>query len=425
MGKARASHSHVVDATILFIDLMESVSLSNVLTLTEYNALINDYQDTLRRIVEQLKQRYPIGEYYIQGDQLAAFFYAPDAVAKCERMERLRQKNPASPTAARLEAELELQKNRCLYGALRCAVQAKNAWTSHPRNVARINAHQPVQDVGVGINTGNVIQQLRADGQTRIEGFAINLGKRVEGFSRYGTFCKIMLSKTAYETFRNTIVGHTMLKQRAFFEPYSPHPDLLKGLQAGTRLYELKFFHRLAGFSIPLEQVQLYARIFKADPTNFWAYTNLINYHHYEQSNTEIALEIAHHALYSNPQNEKVYYDLANINLIRGEYETAREYCLLCLELNNEMDIAYDLLAQIEQIRSGDWDQVLEYRARALALSPGSAEYHLDLAVTFGHLNRLDAAAWHLREAKKIYPEIRKRWAEHVIPLEKRIKRGN
>ena len=98
------------------------------------------------------------------------------------------------------------------------AVAVKNAWISHPRNLARLEGDQPVLDLSIGINSGNVVIERRGDGQARIEGFAINLAKRVQGYARYGRYCKVMLSKNAYDIYRGIIVQHVMLKQRAFFE---------------------------------------------------------------------------------------------------------------------------------------------------------------------------------------------------------------
>jgi len=395
----------IIDATILFIDLMSSVALSTSLSLYEYNDLINEYQDTLRGVIDDLRQSYPVGEYYLGGDQLAVFFYDPQDAQLRAKVEQLRRRNPLSPRAAAIEAELELRKNRCLYGALRCGVQVKNAWTAHRRNFARVESQQPVLDVGVGINTGHVILQPRGDGRTRIEGFAINFAKRVEGFARYGSFCKIMLSKTAYETFRNIVIRHAMLKQRAFFNAFEPQAGLLKGLAPGTKVYELKFFHRLAGFDIGEQQVDLYRRIFALDATNFWAYSNLLNYYLYTRVDLEQAQAVAHRALYSNPESEKIYYDLGHVNLDLGDYDAAAEYCQRCVRLNEEMDIAFDMLGDIEA-RRGDWDSVLRYRSKALALSPGCAAYQLQVAQALAKLGRLAESRKHACRALQLYPQV-------------------
>ena len=418
MAEQGRSQPHNIDATILFIDLMGSVGLSNTLTLHEYNSLLGDYQDVLHSVLADIRERYPVAEHYLGGDQLAVFFYYPEDAGKASEAAQLRQADPHNPQAAALERELAMRRSRALYGALRCAVMVKNAWIGHPRNVARVGSQQPVLDVGVGLNTGQVILQQRGDGKQRIEGFAINFAKRVEGFSRYGDFCKIMLSKTSYETFRSTVIGHSMLKQRAFFQIYTPQAGLLKGLAPGTHVYELKFFHQLAGFTIPPEQVQLYERVFRMDPTNIWAYSNLMNYYLYDQGDLGNALSTAHKALYSNPENEKIYFDLAKINSERAEYELAHEYCQRCLALNSEMDIAYDLLGDIERKRGGDWEDVRAYRAKALALSPDSAAYHFELAMALARLSRLDEASLHYARARELYPEIRDKFSDLTAKLE-------
>jgi class 3 adenylate cyclase len=412
------SKPYSIDATILFIDLMGSVALSNTLTLLEYNDLLSDYQDVLSAVLADTRERYPVAEFYLGGDQLAVFFYYPEDAGKTEQIAQLRKGSPRSEEAAAIERELVQRRSRALYGALRCGVMVKNNWIGHPRNVARVGSQQPVLDVGVGLNTGQVILQQRSDGHNRVEGFAINFAKRVEGFSRYGAFCKIMLSKTSYETFRSTIIGHSMLKQRAFFEAYTPQAGLLKGLAPGTHVYELKFFHQLAGFSIPPGQVQLYEQIFRVDPTNIWAYSNLMNYYLYDQGDLAASLAAAHRGLYSNPENEKIYFDLAKINSERAEYELAHEYCQRCLALNSEMDIAYDLLGDIERKRGGSWEDVLAFRAKALALSPDSAAYHFELAAALARLARLDEARLHYQRARDLYPDICTQFAVLTSKLE-------
>lgn len=405
MAQRRNSQPQIIDATILFIDLMSSVALSTSLSLYEYNDLINEYQDMLRGVIDEIRSSYPVGEFYLGGDQLAVFFYDPQDAEHVGRIAQLRQRNAHSARAMELEAELLARKNRCLYGALRCGVQVKNAWTAHRRNVARVEAQQPVLDVGVGINTGHVILQARGDGLTRIEGFAINFAKRVEGFARFGSYSKIMLSKTAYETFRNIVIRHVMLKQRAFFQPFEPQSGQLKGLAPGTRVYELKFFHRLAGFSIGEQHVELYRKIFHLDPSNIWAYSNLMNYYLYGDNDVLQAQEIAHRALYSNPESEMVYYDLAKIKVELDELEAAREYAQRCIRLNSEMDIAYDMLGDIEN-ETGGLQGALRFRARALALSPGSAEYHMQFAHSLARLGRNEEALRYVQLAQQIYPQV-------------------
>jgi len=289
-------------------------------------------------------------------------------------------------------------------------VAVKNAWIAHPRNVLRVETDQPVLDVGIGINTGNVVLQLRGDGTQRIEGFAINFAKRVEGFSRHGRYCRIMLSRSAYETFRGIVVEHTMLKQRAFFQSYTPSEGTLKGLSPGTEVFELKFFHRLGGFSIPPEQIRLHRQIFENDPTNIWAYTNLINFHLYSREELDVAQEIAHKALYCNPGNEQIYYDLAMIHQQLGELDLAREYAAQCVRLNDQMDIGWQMLAELDSALGADPASVVVEANRALALSPQSADLHLVLALKLAQAQRREEARRHYNKALLIYPALETRY---------------
>lgn len=418
---AATRNPRLINATILFIDLMNSVALSNSLTLWDYNKLINEYQDTLRTVLKELPSRYPIGEVNLGGDQLAVFFYNPaEAVeyspegvggAQAEQpRSRRRVSPPAADSAPSAEQEQQQrsvsERDRALYGALRLAVSVKNAWISHERNMNRLDGDQPVLDVGIGINTGNVVLQERGDGQVRIEGFAINFAKRVQGFARHGRFCKIMLSKQAYEAFRVIKIQHAMLKQRAFFEDWTPSEGLLKGLAPGTQVFELKFFHVLEGFGIPPEQVATYERIFARDPVNIWAYSNLMNYYLYQQNNPGAALAIAEQALYCNPRNEKVFYDLAYLHAQIEQFDLARMYCQQCIQLNSQMDIAYDLLSDIELATGGSDEKILEYISKALVLTPGSASFQQSMAKALLKMGQKEAAAKHLRTARRLYPGI-------------------
>jgi class 3 adenylate cyclase len=410
------------------VDLMNSVALSTALSLWEYNDLISDYQAVLREVLESISATYPVGEFYLGGDQLAVFFYDPADAEVREQVEELRRNlsgggisaadgrmdSSATGRLAELELALAGHRDRALYGALRCAVAVKNAWIAHPRNVLRVETDQPVLDVGIGINSGNVVLQRRGDGTQRIEGFAINFAKRVEGFSRHGRYCRIMLSRTAYETFRGIVVENTMLKQRAFFQTYTPEEGRLKGLSPGTEVFELKFFHRLAGFAIPPEQIKLHRQIFENDPTNIWAYTNLLNHHLFRLGELDTAQQIAQKALYCNPGNEKIYYDLSVIHQQRGELDLAREYALQCLRLNEQMDIAWQLLAEIDMARGPVSEEVISYTNRALAQSPQSADLHLLLAVQLATTERKQEAQKHYGRALAIFPGLESRFPDEA-----------
>lgn len=411
----------LLEATILFVDLMGSVAISNHLTVWEYNTLINEYQDELRRVIDDIRRTYVVGEYYIGGDQLAVFFYDREDIAAHARIEELREAGAHESEIEPLVTKLELAQKRALYGALRCAIAIKNSWIGHQRNIVRVNSQQPVLDVGIGINTGQVVYERRGDGLDRIEGYTINFAKRVEGYARHGRYCKVMLSKRSYELFRLTVVRHVMMKQRASFAAYEPQSGMLKGLAPGTKVYELKFFHRLAGIGIPEEQVGLFSQIFQHDPTNLWAYVNLVNYYLHVSGDMNAALEVARRALYSNPQNEKIYYDLALTTYLRGDYETAREYCNRCIRLNDEMDMAYDLMGDIVKQLGEGTEAVLRWRRQALSLAPESAGYTLDVALALAELGQLEPAGRYYARAVRLFPQLTEAFPEECERLEQAL----
>jgi len=403
--------ANLITAVVLFVDLQGSVNYSTSLSVWEYDKLINAYQHVLAKVVAEMKARYCIKESAIAGDELKAFFYDPGDVKIQNKMKRIRKTGGiGSDEYDELKKKLRATRNRLIYGALRTAIQAKHNWLSYQLNVDRIHAKQNPIELGCGIHSGRVIYARRGDGEKRIEGYMINYAKRIEGTSRFGKYSQIALSRSAYEVLRNIRVGHSMLKQRIFFKRIDLPPDAMKGLFTSERIHEVTFFHRLKGVKLNEEQVVLFRQIFETDPTNFWAYSNLINYLFYDFKHVDDAEQlaeserVAEYALYSNPAFEKIYYDLGSIQLKLGNFETARQYGLMALDLNDEFDLAYSLLWEIEENTDADPERMLDYASRAVSLSPGSALNHLSLAKALSASGKTEQARIHLDKVVELYP---------------------
>jgi tetratricopeptide (TPR) repeat protein len=129
-------------------------------------------------------------------------------------------------------------------------------------------------------------------------------------------------------------------------------------------------------------------------------------------------LEIAQRALYSNHLNEKIYFDLAKLNFFRQEFVLAREYALISVALNKEMDIAFDLLADIEMKLDGNLEQAMIYRAKAVSLSPDSSQNHIDMAMALARQGNLKEASRHYLRAKTLYPKIAELNPSYIQELE-------
>ncbi len=398
---ARAERTHLVEVTILFADLINSVGISAVLDFWAYDELIEEYQKHLLMAVEEVSRPgdVPVAEKYIAGDQLAVFFYDPKQSETNERIARL---PPESEERAKLEEESRATCDRALFGAVRTAILLKNSWLSTPLNVERVKARHLPFDVGIGIHRGICVLRERWDGGKRIEGFAINFAKRIEGYARIGRVTQVMLSRGAVERLRFVRRKHVVMRQRLGFISHEPGEGELKGLQAGLQLYELKFFHRL--MILPeKEQIPVFEQLLRTDPRNVWAYQMAAEHYAYRLGELDRARELALIAKEARPDSEKVHYDLAYIAMKQNEFETASFFAERALELNPNWDLAYGLLAAIENSK-GNPERALSYQRKAYALCPDSPQNCWDLGVTYYEAKDLDKARKYFKEAIKRYP---------------------
>lgn len=202
-----SSEARPGEAVILFADLMNSSQLSNLSKLDDYDSFMCDFQRAAGEIVhewyQELSQRiaregpdpeHPLQiEAELRGDEL------------CVKLFRQGEHIPD-----RLLTDDVSQ-------ALLLAIRIKRKWLLHERNAQRIERNQPVLDVGIGINQGSVMvgPHGRFDGRVHrpgtngdvslalemhdvIEGFSINLAKRIEAHSRELRYSQILVSHSVY-----------------------------------------------------------------------------------------------------------------------------------------------------------------------------------------------------------------------------------
>jgi len=400
---AVADSTRLVDVTILFADLMNSVAISAVLDFWAYDELIEEYQKHLLAAVEEAGD-YPIAERYVAGDQLALFFYDPEQI---QRNEEIRQLPGDDPQRRQLLNRNREVSDNALFGALRTAILLKNSWLSTPMNMERVNARHLPFDVGIGIHQGICVLRERGDGTKRIEGYAINFAKRIEGYSRTGQVTQVMLSRGATERLRFVRRKHVVMRQRLGFISYTPGPGELKGLQEGLQLFELKFFHRLAILP-PAEKIPIFEQLLRTDPRNIWAYHMAAEHYAFRLRELEKARELALMAREARPDSEKVHYDLATIAKEMGEFDEALFLAKRALSLNPNWDLAYGLVAEIELVRGGDPRKALEYEKRAYALCPDSPQSNWDLGEAYSIVGDKEAAGRYIRQAIELYPEYLK-----------------
>ncbi len=213
-------------ATVMLLDIMNSSEYANVLSVRDYyETFLREYNETVRRAAHLYFSRYPGGVYHegnhsveVVGDEGRVFLFSD---------------NPG----------------RDVQAALDLAVLIKIAWISGAFNRARIRQNKAPEDLGVGINSGYLY--VKDDG--KLEGFGINLTKRIETHSRFGSVSKIMLHKTSRVTLDRFVTesriamhlpvnGREICLPQHYFFRFTGNVEL-KGIAQPVPLYELQYIN--------------------------------------------------------------------------------------------------------------------------------------------------------------------------------------
>lgn len=387
---------------ILFADLEGSVQISRIASPADYDQLIDEFQSAMLRAIEELRKTLdlPRLDISLAGDQLAVFFIDEKAVQfnwLLDREPRLQgaERKRVVQAYARSNADLTL-------AALKAAVYLKSSWLANPLNIERISQHREPVGLALGVHADKVFLRNRADGKRRVEGFTVNLAKRVESFSRHGKYSRIMFSQNAANTIRGMVLKHTQLRQRIFFHRHVLDSDQLKGL-GRTEIFELKFFHLIGIPEASERMIELYDKILSHDPTYIWAYYQLSA--HYARKKDYVHLErLARRAFLIYPQDEKILFDLGLYYLHNDMLGQATRYFQQALEINPDLDLAHEYLAYVYDIRH-DFAAAADNARSALLLSPGSPTSQMNLGLALCDLQEYDEAAHHLSNAFDLYPD--------------------
>lgn len=202
--------SRKVRATILFCDLVQSSDLASFYTLTNYDRLLSEFQrtglDAAREVIKKLGYRKSWYELGAGGDEIRLFLYSgsPDRDLKC---------------------------------AVLFALVLKVIWHCGGTNKARRREGKLPIDLGIGIHQGDVIygpHPGKKIGVKNIEGYSINVAKRVEGHAREGSYFKVMVTHPLFE------LAKTAMRVAGFTEAKKSR---LKGIADMISIYELRSFY--------------------------------------------------------------------------------------------------------------------------------------------------------------------------------------
>jgi tetratricopeptide (TPR) repeat protein len=237
-------------AVILFADIMNSSELANNLSLDDYcNFVIIPFQEVAYQVVKKyLGKEMQQNAVRIEGEEVRIILYS-DTLSPYEK----------------------------LLKAMQIARELKIGFSLTPFNLDRIEAGKRPEDIGVGINIGEVkfIHNRNTD-KVVPEGYAITIGKRVEDTSREkGAYTKIMLSRSAYQE---------ALKHEMKISLTNVIKVSFKGISQLDSVYEIRHFYSFVYWEL-IEELNKdlsdgtdrFVQIFDIDYSNFWTGIELAN----------------------------------------------------------------------------------------------------------------------------------------------------
>ena len=284
---------------MLFVDLVRSTDLASVMGLEEYADFSRSFREVCLRQCRHFFEDYRSDKYVHDGRH-----YGFDVVGD-ELVVFLHTDKPHD----------DVYQLTCLAITLKCA------WLGAPLNGERIRSGRPTFELGVGIHSGPVWAERRADGFD-LSGFAINLAKRTESVSREGERFRIFLTDPAFKLvnrrMRNLIFG-------------SRHVVHMKGISAIIAVHEL-----VDSFVDPTRRIHPeFGKAFedvaeKALATNtfdLWIHSCMQNAAGGQsESLSEGSLRQCRQVLAFDPSNPVALYYSADVERSRGNLETARLY---------------------------------------------------------------------------------------------------
>lgn len=389
-----------MNTVILFVDLVNSVAISNQIGYLEYDELINEFQACMYNTTNTfIKVGSPGSEIRVAGDQLAVFYYNPE-----EHSPKVHLGKDFSNAE---ESFFDLQER--VFTILKLAIKLKLNWQTSPINLERLKFQRKPYEIGIGIHIGPCVYSKRCYAKKKIEGWAINFAKRIESYSRYGHYSRIITSKSMYEIINQAVRGNVLLAQRIFWHKHVPleSGNLLKGLDENFTLYELKYYHRIGGISeLSDTEVDTFEDVFHTDPSNLWV-CNLLNvYYGYRKKNWQKVYELANTALMCHGPDEKLYIDIGRACTSLEKFELAEQFYRKALAINPYLDLALEGLFTVYDWRNEPPEKKLSLVAEIISNTPRSPHFLLLYAKTLDECNRHEEANIYREEAKKISPSV-------------------
>jgi len=329
-----------VTATILFVDIMDSVEIANYWGTIKYSNLINEFQRLMQHGICIWKKG--IKKIKFEGDELVVFYCSSDI-------------------------EEDIVNAICLANTL------KIIWYASKPNRERIKEGKKILDLGVGINTGDVTCEYRPvvnelkkfiPKRKTFEGLPISLAKRIENFSRQGRYSRIM-------------VGHrTMAELNKTYHYYEYEPmglQKFKGMSQEIPVFELKSCYTLEAeiygdtteFNWEIKQLE---RIKVFDPANIWLLMTLIDIYR-NRGNHKKVEKLCREAIAIDDTVGNIHHELAVSLHEQRKYEEALKHFDTAINLRWDRWVSY-IGKSVCFLNLGSWDKCIETCKYAISNIP-------------------------------------------------------
>jgi len=349
--------SQSIEAIILFADIIGSATISEYTPEEEYDLFISEFQEiALSAITNNLKKNgyskedRAFCEYSARGDEAVLILYT---------------KNQERDIKTVISTAIEL-KRRCFLSKFNRKRKGKSFY-----------------NVAIGIHAGNVVlnRHPSVKGTSRkfnAEGYAINITKRIEGYSRQGKFSKIMLSKRATDLISIPII----LSERIDVP--------LAGIYGSYPIYELQVYGEIDDVEntehIDSRDINYYVSALESSGYDMWLLLTVARYF-YDEEEYLIAQKYYTEAIERYSKFLAGYTYLGRSFYRQNKFIEARRYLTMACELDPLSSRANNFLA-IALRRLGEYDLAFQHHEHAIKFGPSSPYEYNSFAYTIAEANR-------------------------------------
>ena len=327
---------NIRQTVVMFADIIGASEISNHEELKNYAKIVRDFQELFKQLCKDFEEAWsenvPGFVYNAKGDEGYLMIYPEDN-----------------------ESDVSIH----IDAAINIALELKRRWLWSDYNKKRINNGLLPIELGIGIHAGKtyLMEDKKPKEHAKLEGYAINLAKRVESESRKGRFSHIFLSEAAY--------GHVMNladeKTYIFDQPQKMTP---KGISGNIWVYEIKHHFLPSDWKeetetpkktlIDPEQInmEILKKALEINPTNLWLTEESIRASLLKEEFGK-AGEQAKKLIQSNQRDAGAYFIQG---LVQGE----------CGNYKNERDMYKRAIEHTEQLAEAHWYMGLSYSYEVL-----------------------------------------------------------